>query len=147
MESWESAPTEKNAHGNAVNLAKERENPHQIIHQIPIMSTFFFTSKHNKERRQKEKENQQQTKRKKKNQTKKKSRYAVSHYAVTPLPVTPLRVLLTTMLHTRFIGSRHGSISIVLRLTFCRHLYERQPAFKSVECLRESQSICCYSDL
>ena len=24
---------------------------------------------------------------------------------------------------------------------------KRQPAFKSVECLRESQSICCYSDL
>ena len=91
MEPSESAPTEKSAPGNAVNLAKEQENPHQIIHQIPIMSTFFFTSKHNKERRQKEKQNQQQTKREKK-KTEKKSRCAVSRYAVTPLPVTPLRV-------------------------------------------------------
>ena len=90
MESRESAPTEKNAPGNAVNLAKERENLQQIIHQIPIMSTFFFfASKHNKERRQKEKQNQQQTKRKK--NRKKKSRNVVSRYAVTPLPV-----LLTT---------------------------------------------------
>ena len=47
MEPWESAPTEKSAPGNAVNLTKEREKPLQI----PIISTIFFPFK--KQQRQK----------------------------------------------------------------------------------------------